>query len=144
MQINEFIDITNRVETYFAKEYSIEQRKIMFEELEYLSTERYGQLVSTVIKNCKFLPKVADFIEADREETYINHDDTKTKIECKKCNGTGYLIYTKVIRDGNREYKNQYACICSCGNAKKYEGWSISDKKNRSNFYTPIAKEIGL
>lgn len=143
MQIDEFINATSRLEKYYDKEYTTEQRKIMFDELQNLSIERYKQLISTLIRKSKFLPKVADFAEVNMETPYIKQDETQ-KTECKKCNSTGYLIYTKVIKDGNRNLNYQYACLCNCGNAKKYEGWNISDKRYKSEFYTPFAQEIGL
>lgn len=143
MQIDEFIEATGRLEKYYGKEYEKEQRRIMFEELQSLNIERYRQLISMLIKKSKFLPKIADFTEVDIETPYTIQDKIQ-KTECKKCNSTGYLIYTKVIKDGNRELKNQYACLCNCGNAKKYEGWNVSDKRYKSEFYTPFAQEIGL
>lgn len=143
MQIDEFINATSRLEKYYDKEYTTEQRKIMFDELQNLSIERYKQLISTLIRKSKFLPKVADFAEVNMETPYIKQDETQ-KTECKKCNSTGYLIYTKVIKDGNRNLNYQYACLCNCRNAEKYEGWNTSDKRYRSNYYTPYAEEVGL
>ena len=143
MQCGVFSEATTRLEQYYGKEYTDEQRQIMFDELQNLPIERYRQLISMLIKKSKFLPKIADFTEVDIETPYTIQDKIQ-KTECKKCNSTGYLIYTKVIKDGNRELKNQYACLCNCGNAKKYEGWNVSDKRYKSEFYTPFAQEIGL
>ena len=144
MQINEFIEVTGRIEKYYDKEYTKDQMTIMFDELGSLKIERYRQIVSAVIKKCKFLPKLADLVEANKEEPYTSNRDEQSKVECEKCNSTGYIIYTKAIKDGDREYKNQYASVCSCGNAKKYEGWNVSDKRYRSNYYTPTAQELGV
>lgn len=143
MQSGEFIEATSRLEQYYGKEYTNEQRQIMFDELKGLTIERYRQLISMLIRKSKFLPKVADFTEVDIETPYTKQDEIQ-KTECKKCNSTGYLIYQKVIRDGNRKLEYQYACLCNCGNAKKYEGWNVSDKRYKSEFYTPLAQEIGL
>lgn len=144
MQINEFIEATTRVETYYGKEYTKEQRQIMFKELKDMNIERYRQLVSAVMRKSKFLPKIADFVEANIEIPFSVQKDGLQKVECKKCNSTGYLIYTKVIRDGNREFKNQYASVCDCGNAKKYEGWKVTDKRYRIDYYTPSVQELGI
>lgn len=143
MQSGEFIEATSRLEQYYGKEYTNEQRQIMFDELKSLTIERYRQLISMLIRKSKFLPKVADFTEVDIETPYTKQDEIQ-KTECKKCNSTGYLIYQKVIRDGNRKLEYQYACLCNCGNAKRYEGWNVSDKRYKSEFYTPLAQEIGL
>lgn len=144
MLINEFIEATSRLENYYGKEYQTIQRQIMFEELKDLSIERYKKLVSVVIRKSKFLPKVADIMEANLEEPYTSNKQDSEKTECEKCKGSGYLIYTKIIKDGNIERKNQYACICDCGNAKQYKGWEITDHKYRTNFYTPMCQELGL
>lgn len=144
MEISEFVEATTRLENYYGKEYTTEQRKIMHEELKNLSIERYKQLISAVIRKSKFLPKIADFIEANIEEPYTSNKEEHQKVDCKKCNGTGYLVYTKIIKDGDTERKYNHACICTCGNAKQYKGWEITDKKHRSDFYTPMAEEIGI
>lgn len=143
MQIGEFIESTGRLEKYYGKEYTNEQRQIMFDELKSFSIERYRQLVTSVLKKCKYLPKISDFIEANKEEPYSQRQEAE-KVECKKCNSTGYRTYTKIIRDGTRELKNTYAALCDCGNAKQYKGWEIEDKQHFSNFYVPTIKELGL
>lgn len=144
MTRSEFVEATSRVEQYYDKEYTNEQRRIMFKELEDINIERYRQLVSAVIRKSKFLPKIADFMEANIETPFSAQKDDLQKVECKKCNSTGYLVYTKAIKDGSRELKNQYACVCNCGNARKYEGWKVTDKRYRSNFYTPLVQELGI
>ena len=59
MQINEFIEASNRMERYYDKEYTSEQRQIMYEELKDWNINRYRKAVSIAIRNCKFLPKLA-------------------------------------------------------------------------------------
>ena len=144
MKQDEFIQATNRLEQYYDKEYTNEQRRIMFKELEGFRIERYRQLISVVIRKSNFLPKVADFVKADKEEPFIRKGKELEKVVCKKCNNTGYVLYDKKIQDGNRELKNQYASVCSCGNAKVYEGWKVSDKRYTSEFYTMLAVKLGI
>jgi len=144
MTQNEFIEATNRLEIYFDKEYTNGQRQEMFKELRDINVERYRQLVSAIIRKNKFLPKIADFTETNIELPFIVQKQERQKIECKKCHGTGYLIHTKVINNGDKKLKNQYACVFKCGNAKKYEGWKVADKRYRSNFYIPLVEELGI
>lgn len=144
MQSGEFIEATGRLEQYYDKEYTNEQRQIMYDELKDIEIERYKRLISIVIRKSKFLPKVADIIDANNEEPYTNYKNEQEKIECSKCNSTGYIIYNKVIQDGNKEYTVPYGALCDCGNARQYKGWEITDKRYRSNFYTPYAKELNL
>lgn len=140
----EFVEATSRLERYFDKEYTKSQRAEMYKELKEFSIERYKRLVSVVLRKSKYLPKIAEFFEANKETIFTPQHDESEKIECKKCNSTGYILYTKPVKDGTKELKNTYGAICSCGNAKKFEGWNMLDKRNKSNFYTPIAKDLGL
>lgn len=144
MTRGEFVEATSRLEQYYGKEYTTQQLQIMFEELNTLAIERYRRLISAVIRKSKYLPKVADIMEANIEEPYTNDNEEKTVIECKKCNSTGYVLYTKIVKNGGKDLKYTYASICDCGNAKQYDGTKIMDKEHRSNYYTPLAVELGI
>ena len=141
MQINEFIEATERLEIYYGKEYSKDQLKIMHEELDHLTLERYKALVGKAIRKCKYLPKVCDFIELEVENPDVTIVAEEEKIACKKCNSTGIIIYDKKITNGTESLNYQYAAICDCGNHKQYKGWEHLPK---SDYYTPMAKELNL
>lgn len=144
MQIGEFIEATSRLEQYYDKEYTNEQRQIMFDELKDLEITRYRRLISAVIKKNKFLPKVSDIIEANIEEPYGTKNKDKEIIQCNKCNSTGYILYTKKVKNGDKFLEYTFSSICSCGNAKQYDGTKIGDISHRSDYYTPMASEINL
>lgn len=116
MQISEFIEATSRIENYYAKEYTTEQRQIMFEELKEMSLERYKQLISSALRTSKFLPKIADFIELNNTITYKTTVDSEQE-ECSRCDGTGYVPYKKKIKDGDKELIYTFASRCTCKNA---------------------------
>lgn len=143
MTSGEFIEATGKLENYFAKEYTPEQSRIMYEELKDMNIQRYRQLVSALLRKSKFLPKIADFIEVNREEPYQSSNETK-KIECKKCNSTGYLTYKRIIKNGDKTMEYEYAYLCDCGNAKQYKGWEIQDKEHRSPYYVQTRQELGF
>lgn len=124
----EFVEATSRLEQYYDKEYTTQQLQIMFEELNTLAVERYRRLISAVIRKSKYLPKVADIIEANIEEPYTNQENGNEIVECKKCNSTGIVTYIKII-DG-MEYT--FGARCDCKNSLK-EPQII-----------PSVKEIGL
>lgn len=115
MTQSEFIEATNRIEQYYDKEYTNEQRKIMFEELKDINIERYRKAVTIVIRNSKFLPKIADIIQANTEIKDIQNTEDVEKVKCDKCNGTGYIDYEKRIY--GQVYK--YACRCTCKNGQR-------------------------
>lgn len=128
MTQSDFIEATNRIEQYYDKEYTNEQRKIMFEELKQWNIERYKKSIAIVIRNSKFLPKIADIIQASEEIREIQNNEDVKKVKCDKCNGTGYIEYDKKMFE--QIYK--YVCKCTCGN-----------EKNKSN-NIPTYQEIGL
>lgn len=142
MQINEFIEATARLEKYYDKEYPKDKLKIMHEELQNFSIERYKFLISKAIRKCKFLPRVCDFVQIDLEFPEQKIEEEKEIISCSKCNSTGIVVYTKKIPNGNEALVCQYAAICDCGNHKQYKGWE--NKEHKSDYYTPMAKELGL
>ena len=97
MQINEFIEASNRMERYYDKEYTSEQRQIMYEELKDWNINRYRKTVSIAIRNCKFLPKLADIIQASTEIRETENDEETQIVECNKCNGTGFIEFKKKV-----------------------------------------------
>ena len=103
------------------------------EKLKTININRYRQLISAVMRKCKFLPKIADFTEVNIEEPYTNKQEETQKIECSKCKGTGYILYTKTVEDGYFKREYTYAALCTCGNATQYRGWEITDKRNRTS-----------
>lgn len=143
MTNGEFIEATSRLEKYYEKEFSIEQQRIMFEELREVSVEKYKKAITYCIRNSKFLPKIADILNAMNEVKTIVAKET-TRIECKKCKGVGYVPYYKKIDNGGKEIIYQFFAVCDCGNEKRYDGTTISDIEHKSKFYVPLMNEIGL
>lgn len=143
MTNGEFIEATSRLEKYYEKEFSIEQQRIMFEELREVSVEKYKKAITYCIRNSKFLPKIADILNAMNEVKTIVAKET-TRIECKKCKGVGYVPYYKKNDNGGKEIIYQFFAVCDCGNEKRYDGTTISDIEHKSKFYVPLMNEIGL
>ena len=67
-------------------------------------------------------------------------EEREIKSGCKKCNGTGYVFYTKEIN--NKKYK--YSAVCDCGRCERYDGTKCADPKNKSKYYIPTIAETGL
>lgn len=128
MQINEFIEASNRMERYYDKEYTSEQRQIMYEELKDWNIEKYRKAISIAIRNCKFLPKLADIIQASAEIRDIQSRAEDKGIKCNKCNGTGFIEFKKQVYG----MTYNFACRCSCLNGQ------------RQNHTIPTYQEIGL
>ena len=141
MQLDEFIQATNRLETYYGKELSTDQMQIMYEELKNLSIDRYIKLISKCLKTCKYLPKIADIVSANMEMIgEVSEEEKRQIVPCKKCDGTGYVAYSKFIMNGNERIPYTFFARCNCENAKyanqkipSYEelGIKISNRLNQ-------------
>lgn len=119
MQINEFIEATGRLETYYGKDFSTEQRQIMFEEMKDFSIERYKKLISKCLKTCKYMPKIADIFAANLDLAgEIGEKENREIYSCNKCDSTGYVLYTQFRTNGNVRIPYTYAARCDCENAK--------------------------
>ena len=122
MTIEEFVKATNRLESYYGKEYTIEQRKIMYNLLKDWSIQDYIKGVTYCIENCKYLPKVADFkqMKADYKPNYTQQTDDFNYINCKKCT-KGFVRYYKQFEN----YKYEYIALCTCenGQERKKQGY---------------------
>lgn len=130
MNKQEFIEITSKIEKFYLKEYNQEQSKQIYEEFKNETKERYSQIQQEVIKACKFMPTLADFIEAKNRLSIQRKGVEKEKIKCKICGGTGMVPYKKYDNELKQEY--QYVARCICANAN-----GISD-------LIPSAKEVGI
>lgn len=134
-----------QLENFYGKELTDEQKQIWFKELKNLEILRFKHIEGQIYKTLKFMPKLADIIEINSNLGYsqIKKDENNTK--CKKCKGTGYVLYTKLIDNGTGgKIRNVYGAICTCRQKPKYEGWKITDENHRTNYYTPYVEEIRI
>lgn len=132
----EFVKATNRLEQYYDKEYTIDQRKIMFEMLKEMSIEKYNRAINYCIRNCKYMPKIADLTNADTNTVRVENNEKINFVKCNKCNGEGFVKYFKNVKDGNRTLKYEYVALCTCENAKK--------QKEINKYNLPTLAEVGL
>jgi len=147
MTLGEFVEETSKLEKYYGKELDEFQRKIWNEEIGKMSAQRYRQIIKEVFRTCKFMPKLADIVEINKGLGY--HIDNKKQIEkvdCNKCNGEGFIIYTKLIDNGNIKIPYDYVARCNCenGNQYVYDGRIIQDTEHRSNYCIPSVAELGF
>ena len=132
----EFVKATTRLENYFDKEYKSEQQKIMYDFLREWSVEKYNKAINYCIRNCKYLPKIADLTNADTATVNIQSNVKLDFTKCNKCNGEGFTRYFKNIKDGTRIIKYEYIALCTCENAKK--------QRSANGYNFPTLTELGL
>lgn len=119
MEIKEFILAVNKLEKYYDKEYSEDQRKIMYERLKNLTVKELNRAINNTLDTSKYLPKIADLKSAlvQPNNPVVNKSEIEF-IKCDKCD-CGFVQYFKDIKDGNRILKYPYVALCDCENGKK-------------------------
>ena len=147
MTIGEFIEETGKLESYFEKELDEFQRKVWHEELGNITLQRYRQIIKEAYRSCKFMPKLSDLVEINKQLGY--HTENKQileSVECNKCNGLGFITYIQEFDNGVNKIPYQYLARCDCKNGEQYEydGRKISDSEHRRNFYVPTIRELGF
>ena len=136
MTNTEFVQTTSRLENYFDKEYKQEQLKEMYYMLKDWSIEKYIKAVTYCIRNCKYLPKLADLTNADVTSVKTQSSKDIDYVKCNKCNGEGFIRYFRQKNDGNRVLKYEYIALCTCQNAEK--------QRQINKYNLPTLTEIGL
>lgn len=147
MKVDEFIEETSNIEKYYGKELEDYQRKIWYQELQNLSIARYRQIIRELYRKCKFMPKLADILEIHTNLSYERQVEQNTeKVECEKCKGLGFVLYTKMFDNGIDKIPYQYIARCTCKNGENYiyDGRNVQDKRFRTNYYIPSVAEIGI
>lgn len=136
MEIKEFINGLDRLQKYYDKEYTEEQRKIMFSRLKDMSINEYNRAINLAIDKCKYLPKIADIkgVLVEPNNPVTNKPEINF-IQCNKCD-KGFIQYFKDIKDGERILKYSYVALCNCENGKK--------QKEINGYNLPFIAEVGL
>lgn len=146
MKIEEFDEEINKLERFYQKEGTItdEQRQIWYRELKNLDIARFKYIIAQTYRTSKFMPKLADLLEINANLGYSQAKQEQNQSNCKICNGTGYVTYKRTSEKGADNLLYEYGAICKCRTKTKYEGWKITDERNKSNYYIPFIEEINI
>ena len=142
MTKQEFIEYIGQIENVYKNQnLSNIEKEIWYENLKFMSIERFNYILAEIYKTSKFRPTLADILQFHKQIPYTaKKEEREIKSGCKKCNGTGYVFYTKEI--SGKKYK--YSAVCDCGRHERYDGRKCADPKNKSEYYIPTIAETGL
>lgn len=141
MDRKDFLDNVQVLENVYKQDLSADELRIWYENLSFMTTERFCYIIAEVYKTCKYMPKLSEILAIHKSIPYTAMTEQKEiKGDCPKCGNTGYVIYKKIV-DG-RPY--QYPAVCDCGRQQRYDGRQCADAKNQSDYYIPTMTEIGL
>lgn len=119
-------------------------REIYFGQLKYYEPQEWIEIQNALLGKHKYMPKVQEIIAIASDVKATNKETVNVNIpvcDCTLCNGTGYRFITEPSPQGNI-YTFVVACDCANGNNKLYDGRTIKDKKNRSNYICPRYSSI--
>lgn len=136
MNNSEFINATSRLEKYYDKEYSSDQLKIMYDFLKEWDLSRYIQAINACLKQSKYLPKLADIMNANVDKMSYTEKKKIDFVECDKCNGEGFIKYFKLLPNGDKKIQYEYIALCTCENAQK--------QRTENQYDLPTLAEVGL
>lgn len=141
MTEKEFLQYVEEVQNFYGQNLSRIELNVWYENLKFMTVQRFNYIIAEIYKTSKFMPKLADVLQMHKSIPYaVVQEETKISGDCDKCNSTGYVLYNKVI-EGNAY---TYVAVCDCGRQKRYDGRECQDAKNKSEYYIPTAKEIDL
>ena len=97
--------------------------------------------VKELMQRSLFMPKLAEIIELAKEyKRAINNNIPKlNEGKCTKCKD-GLIFYKKIVNGS--EYQYVARCECTKGNKYAYDGRTLKDEKNRSDYYVPVISQI--
>lgn len=141
MDKKDFLDNIQVLENVYKQDLSADELRIWYENLSFMTTERFCYIIAEVYKTCKYMPKLSEIIAIHKSIPYTAMaEPVKVNGDCSKCGNTGYVIYNKVI-DG---HSYRFGAVCECGRQKRYDGRQVADERNRSDYYIPTASEVGI
>lgn len=137
----EFIQYIQELENFYGQSLNDTEREIWYENLKFMTVERFNYILAELYKINKFMPRLSEVLDMHKQISYtVKTEETTPKKHCEKCNDTGYVLFKKIIN--GQVYTN--AAVCDCGRQQRYEGRQCADIRNKSDYYIPTAKEIGL
>ena len=94
MTKQEFIEYVGQIENVYKNQnLSNIEKEIWYENLKFMSIERFNYILAEIYKTSKFRPTLADILQFHKQIPYTaKKEEREIKSGCKKCNGTGYVF----------------------------------------------------
>lgn len=140
MQFKEFNEYIRQLQNFYGQNLSETELDVWYENLKGMSLERFNYVIAEIYRINKFMPRLSEILEVNKTIPYKAMQSEIKSGKCEKCGNTGYVIYTKEV-DG---HKYLYSAVCDCGRQTRYDGRQCQIERNKSDYYCPTIKEIGL
>ena len=117
MTLPDFLNNIEKLEAFYQKHLEQFEKDMWYRELGKLDTKRFEQVIHKAYTVCKFMPKLADIVSINKELPYQQAKAKEhEKVECSKCKGIGLIFYKKIINNGDKMLKYDFAARCNCEN----------------------------
>lgn len=118
----EFMQYIQEIQNYYGTELNETEMNIWYENLKFLSVERFNYILSELYKTNKFMPKLSEVLDMHRQIPYTEKQE-EVREHCEKCNDIGYVVFKKMIQGMPYEF----AVLCNCGRQKNKDMPTIDD-----------------
>ena len=107
------------LENYYNKKYNGTQVTQIHHRFGEIPKETFKLMLDEAMNFSRYLPLIPDLSTAlnNVRQTH-KYEDNFERVKCDKCNGSGYVVITKVVKDGGETYKYQYGFRCTCANGQ--------------------------
>lgn len=136
MTLKEFKEYITELQNVYDKKFNDTQIQVWYENLKFMSVERFNYILAEFYKTSQFMPSLADILEKHKSIPYEEKKE-ETSGMCKKCNNTGYITYTKELNG----YPYTYVATCSCKRQQPYEDEKYKMKTAEELGFTEKPKE---
>ena len=119
MTIYEVSDELQVLEDYYNKKYNGTQVTQIHHRYENISKDTFKLMLIETMNFSRYLPLIPDLnVALNNVRQTHKYEDNFEKVKCDKCGGSGYVVITKVVKDGGEKYKYQYGFRCTCANGQ--------------------------
>ena len=87
MNNKEFMQYTQEIENFYGQKLSDVERNVWYENLKFLTIERFNYIIAEIYKTNKFMPKLSEILDMHKSIPYrATVEVEEVKGYCKKCN----------------------------------------------------------
>lgn len=123
MVLDEYMEIIKEAENYFGKELQTGMHKYYYNAFKNLTPKQFNMLISIAIQECRYFPKIAELNQIKENVKMNKGDEPLEKVDCKICEGNGFIQYYK--NDPETGYPYLYAARCTCSNGYNYSSYPL-------------------
>lgn len=137
MTKKDFMLYIKELENFYNESLNDTEREIWYENLKFMSVERFNYILSELYKINKFMPKLSEVLDMHKQIPYTEKQE-EVREHCEKCNDTGYVVFKKMVQGMPYEF----AVLCTCGRQNNKDMLTIDDIGLKVETTMPSDEEV--